>query len=187
MTVSKRGPVDSLRRYVRFTRPFTLLPPLLGVVSGAVTAWGSASNPHVLAGQPRTWTLAIVATIVLGSACAALLNAGSNVINQYYDFENDRINKPSRPLITGEISMRSGFWYAIALYVAAVVPTWLVVTWPSATFADTRDLRRPGPVLDGGACHGPANPVVSTSRSMPTPSTVGARCGPCQASGGRCR
>jgi hypothetical protein len=38
-----------------------------------VTAWGSASNPHVLAGEARRWTASIVGTIVLGSACAALL------------------------------------------------------------------------------------------------------------------
>jgi geranylgeranylglycerol-phosphate geranylgeranyltransferase len=122
--------------YIRFTRPFTLLPPLLGVVSGAITAWGSASNPHVLAGEPRRWTLAIVLTIVLGSACAALLNAASNVINQYYDFENDRIHKPTRPLVAGTISMNAGWWYAIALYAAAVVPTWLVVVYPAVTLAD---------------------------------------------------
>ncbi len=45
--------LDTIRLYIRFTRPFTLLPPLLGVISGAITAWGSASNPHVLAGQER--------------------------------------------------------------------------------------------------------------------------------------
>jgi 4-hydroxybenzoate polyprenyltransferase len=136
MAESKRGLVDILKLYVRFTRPFTLLPPLLGVISGAITAWGSASNPHVLAGEGRRWTWSIVATILVGSACAALLNAASNAINQYYDFENDRINKPTRPLITGEISMRAGFWYAIALYAAAVLPTWLVVIWPATSLAD---------------------------------------------------
>jgi 4-hydroxybenzoate polyprenyltransferase len=136
MAEPQRRVLETIRLYVRFTRPFTLLPPLLGVVSGAITAWGSASNPHVLAGQPRAWTWSIVATIVLGSACAALLNAASNAINQYYDFENDRINKPSRPLITGEISMKTGFWYAIALYVVAVLPTWLVVTWPAASLVE---------------------------------------------------
>ena len=131
--------LDKLRLYVRFTRPFTLLPPLIGVVSGAITAWGSASNPHVLAGQPRQWTWSIVLTIVLGSACAALLNAASNVINQVYDFENDRINKPTRPLITGEISMSAAFRLAIALYVVAVVPTWLVAAWPAVTLAEKLD------------------------------------------------
>ena len=81
-------------------------PPLLGVVSGAVTAWGSAHNPQVLAGVPRAWTPPILATVVLGSLCAALLNAASNAINQYYDLENDRLNKPERPLVTGAISLR---------------------------------------------------------------------------------
>jgi 4-hydroxybenzoate polyprenyltransferase len=124
------------RLYFRFTRPFTLLPPLLGVVSGAITAWGSASNPHVLAGQPRQWTASILATILLGSLCAALLNAASNVINQYYDVDNDRINKPARPLITGAISPAGAWGFALVLYVAAIVPTWLVVTWPAVTWTD---------------------------------------------------
>jgi 4-hydroxybenzoate polyprenyltransferase len=127
---------ERARVYVRFTRPFTLLPPLLGVISGAVTAWGSASNPHVLAGEPRSLTSSLVANIVLGSLCAALLNAASNVINQYYDFENDRINKPERPLITGTISMRAGFLYALGLYALAVVPTWAVVIWPKTSWAE---------------------------------------------------
>ena len=125
-----------MRAYVRLTRPFTLLPPLLGVISGAVTAWGSASNPRSLVGLDREWTRGIVATIILGSLCAALLNAASNVINQYYDLENDRVNKPGRPLVTGEVSMRAGFAYAAVLYLTAIVPTWFVVAWPASTFAD---------------------------------------------------
>jgi 4-hydroxybenzoate polyprenyltransferase len=31
--------------------------------------------------------------------------------------------------------MRAGFWYAIALYAAAVGPTWLVVIWPASGLA----------------------------------------------------
>src|SRR5882672_11774105 len=118
--------LDTVRLYFRFTRSFTLLPPLIGVISGAITAWGSASNPDVLARQPRQWTSGIVVTILLGSTCAALLNAASNVINQVYDLENDRINKPTRPLITGEISKSAALRFATVLYVLAVVPTWLV-------------------------------------------------------------
>jgi 4-hydroxybenzoate polyprenyltransferase len=128
--------LETVRLYARFTRPFTLLPPLLGVVSGAVTAWGSASNPQRLAGLEPRVTAGIVANVLLGSVCAALLNAASNVINQYYDFENDRINKPDRPLITGAITMRAGFAYAIVLYVIAVLPTWGVVIWPSESIAE---------------------------------------------------
>lgn len=127
------GWLGRARTYVRFTRPFTLLPPLLGVVSGAITAWGSASNPHVLAGEPRQWTASIVWTVVLGSACAALLNAASNTLNQIYDLENDRLNKPDRALVTGAISLRAAGWFTVAVYAAAVLPTWLVVVWPAET------------------------------------------------------
>ena len=115
-----------LKTYVDFTRPFTLLPPTLGVVSGAVTAFGSAHNPDP---QSRvTWDLAL--TVILGSVCAALLNAASNGINQYYDIEIDRRNKPGRHLVTGAISMRHGLLFSLALYVAAILPTWLVVIYP---------------------------------------------------------
>jgi len=134
--VSEESTFQRVGRYVRFTRPFTLLPPLLGVISGAITAWGSAANPHVLAGEPRQVTWSIVWTVALGSLCAGLLNAASNVINQYYDIENDRINKPHRPLVTGTISMRTGWWYAVLLYALAVVPTWLVVIYPTTRLGE---------------------------------------------------
>src|SRR5688500_7751520 len=100
--------------YLRLTRPFTLLPPTLGVVSGAVTAFGSALN----GGRPLTGS--VVFSVVLGSLCAALLNAASNVINQIYDLPIDRLNKPGRPLVTGEISIRAAFWFSAVLYLLAL-------------------------------------------------------------------
>lgn len=117
-----------LRTYVDFTRPFTLLPPTLGVISGAITAFGSASNPDPM----RRLTLDVALTILLGSLCAALLNAASNGINQYYDIDIDRRNKPNRHLVTGAISMRDGYLFSLALYAAAILPTWLVVVHPYA-------------------------------------------------------
>ena len=128
-------PADRLARariYYEFTRPFTLLPPTLGVISGAITAFGSASNPD----PARNVTLPVVLTVLLGSLCAALLNAASNCINQYYDIENDRRNKPNRHLVTGVIAMNAGWWYSIVLYAAAVVPTWIVVVHPRNSFAE---------------------------------------------------
>src|SRR2546422_5551887 len=115
-----------VRTYIDFPRPFTLLPPTLGVISGAITAFGSASNPDPM----RRFTLDVALTILLGSLCAALLNAASNGINQYYDIDIDRKNKPNRHLVTGAISMRDGYLFSLLLYAAAILPTWLVVTYP---------------------------------------------------------
>ncbi|MCE7960774.1 MAG: hypothetical protein DYH06_22985 [Acidobacteria bacterium ACB2] len=73
---------------VRLSRPFTLLPPLLGILSGAVCAFGSAHNPD----PERRLTLSVLLVVAVGSLCASLLNAASNVLNQVTDLEVDRVN-----------------------------------------------------------------------------------------------
>jgi geranylgeranylglycerol-phosphate geranylgeranyltransferase len=115
-----------LKKYIHLARPFTLLPPLLGIISGAICAWGSIHNPD----PSRAVTLPVILTIALGSLCASFLNAANNALNQIYDLEIDRINKPGRPLVTGELSLRQGWiatwlWYAFGIF-----PTWLVVVYP---------------------------------------------------------
>src|SRR5947209_12895249 len=111
------GPAASgkLGLYVALARPFTLLPPLLGIVSGAVCAFGSAHNPD----PARRLTLAVVATVALGSLCASLMNAASNAINQIYDLEIDRLNKPGWPLLTGSLCRAEAWRFSWLFYVLA--------------------------------------------------------------------
>ncbi|MDQ2970160.1 MAG: UbiA family prenyltransferase [Acidobacteriota bacterium] len=118
-------------RYFRLARPFTLLPPLLGIVSGAVCAFGSAHNPD----PARRLTWAVVVTLAVGSLCASAMNAASNIVNQIADLEIDRRNKPARPLVTGEVSLRRARQAAWALYALAIVPTWIVVPYPYTSLA----------------------------------------------------
>ena len=119
-----------MKRYLTLARPFTLLPPLLGIISGAVCAWGSAHNPD----PTRALTTSVLLTVALGSLCAAFLNAASNALNQIYDLEIDRINKPSRPLVTGELSMREAWGFTWVMYALGLIPTWLVVPHPYDSF-----------------------------------------------------
>jgi geranylgeranylglycerol-phosphate geranylgeranyltransferase len=121
-----------MRRYIRLARPFTLFPPLLGIVSGAVCAFGSAHNPD----PSRRVTWAVVLTVAIGSLCASAMNAASNIVNQIADLEIDRRNKPGRPLVTGEIPIGRAWRLAILLYVLAIAPTWLVVPHPYVSFSE---------------------------------------------------
>lgn len=118
--------IRKLQLYVRLARPFTLLPPLLGILSGAVCAFGSVHNPDPA--DRLTWS--VIFTVTLGSVCASLMNAGSNAINQIYDLEIDRLNKPERPLVTGELSIREGWLFTWITYALALIPTWAVVVYP---------------------------------------------------------
>ena len=72
-------------------------------------------------------------TVALGSLCASFLNAASNAINQIYDLEIDRLNKPGRPLVTGELSLGEAWGFTWLFYALALVPTWLVVVYPHNT------------------------------------------------------
>jgi len=111
----------NLRLAARLSRPFTLLPPLLGILSGAVCAFGSVHNVS------RTVTPELLGTVALGALCASLLNAASNVLNQITDLEVDRVNKPDRPLVTGEVSVAAAWRLTWLLYVLALAPTWAIV------------------------------------------------------------
>ncbi len=115
-----------MKHYINLARPFTLLPPLFGIISGAVCAWGSAHNPD----PARAVTFSVILTVVLGSVCASFLNAANNTLNQIYDLEIDRINKPKRPLVTGEVTIRGAWIYTWILYGLGLLPTWLVVVYP---------------------------------------------------------
>ncbi len=49
-----------------------------------------------------------------------LLTAGANVINDWYDVDIDRINRPTRPLPSGRLSMKFALQFAIILFVCGV-------------------------------------------------------------------
>ncbi len=127
--VEPKARPSKFRHYVRLARPFTLLPPLLGIISGAVCAFGSVHNPD----PDFRLTLSVVLTVTLGSLCASFMNAASNAINQIYDLDIDRLNKPERPLVTGALSVPEAWKFTWILYALALIPTWAVVVYPYNT------------------------------------------------------
>lgn len=98
--------------YWEFSRPFTLLPPALGMLSGGITAWG--------AHPPTPWSLAAAFTLLLGTLMAAILNAGSNGLNQIYDLEVDRVNKPHRTLPSRRMTLPEAGTVTLVFFLLAL-------------------------------------------------------------------
>ena len=103
---------------VEFSRPFTLVAPALGFASGAAAAAGAA--------PPEAWSLDLLIYPLIGIVMAAVLNAASNAINQIYDLEIDRVNKPRRPLPSGRLTLRDAWTFTIATYAVALGLAWAV-------------------------------------------------------------
>lgn len=97
-------------------RPFTLVAPALGILSGAVTAYGAHPRYVHTGGSTAAW----VHDLVVGSIAAGLLNGASNVLNQVCDLAIDRINKPARVLPSGRMSRGAAVRLSIGLYAAAL-------------------------------------------------------------------
>jgi len=107
-----------IRALVDFARPFTLIAPALGFASAAATAIGA--DPH------EAWSWPLIVPPIIGAVMAAVLNVASNGLNQIYDFEIDRINKPKRPLPSGRLSMGEAWVITLASFAAALVLAWFV-------------------------------------------------------------
>ena len=71
---SRRGYSDVLAAYVRLARPFTLLAPSLGMVSGGIVAWFAVPQERLVDARVLT------ANLILGAVAAALRHAASNAI-----------------------------------------------------------------------------------------------------------
>ncbi len=108
----------TFRAYVDLGRPFTLVAPALGFISGALTAIGAA--------QREPWSPTLLVAPFIGATMAALLNAGNNALNQIYDLEIDRVNKPKRPLPSGRLTIAEVWWFTNITYALSLVLAWLV-------------------------------------------------------------
>jgi len=107
-----------VRVLVDFARPFTLIAPALGFASAAATAIGA---------HPReTWNWGLLLPPVLGAIMAAVLNVASNGLNQIFDLDIDRINKPKRPLPSGRLSLAEAWAATMISFAAAFALAWYV-------------------------------------------------------------
>ena len=114
-----------LKLFWEMSRPQTLLPPALGMVTGGLVAWGTQPRWETAAGGS---TGSAICSILLGAVMAAALNAASNTLNQIADIKNDSINKPHRVLPSGRMSFRSAWIFSVIMWLFAFALAWRVGT-----------------------------------------------------------
>ncbi len=122
--------------YWEFARPFTLLMPAIGMLAGGIVAWGASPRGS------STWTESgahILINLAVGALMAAVMNAGSNGLNQIYDLEIDRINKPERPLPSGRLQLKQAWRFTALTMAAGLFLAWFV-NWQCFTLAATAAL-----------------------------------------------
>ena len=143
--------MSKLSLYSQLARPFTLLPPLLGIVSGSICAFGSAHNPDPARG--------VTLRGADGHPRLAVRQLHERGLERHQpDLRpGDRPHEQARPAaVTGAISVREAWVFSAILYALALVPTWLVVPFPYVTLQRSSRRRsartRPSSSICAGRC-----------------------------------
>ncbi|MEI8330161.1 MAG: geranylgeranylglycerol-phosphate geranylgeranyltransferase [Methanomicrobiales archaeon] len=95
---------------MRATGFFTITRPANAVVSG-VTA--------IIAYLIATGT--VISSTILLLVIVTLITAAGNVINDYYDADIDRINRPERPIPYGSVTPSAARSFAVTLFLAGIL------------------------------------------------------------------
>ncbi|ASJ08484.1 prenyltransferase [Thermococcus siculi] len=95
-----------LKAFIEITRPHNcVLAGVVGVL-GSIVAVGHL--PDALT------TLLVFLVVTLGCA-------GGNTVNDYFDYEIDKINRPDRPLPRGAIGRKTALYYALLLFAVGLI------------------------------------------------------------------
>lgn len=81
---------------LRLLRPANLVLSFLAVAVGGVLAVGASA-----------FAPAAVASLLLAMASAAFVGSAANALNDVYDAEIDRVNRPDRPVAAGRVAPRT--------------------------------------------------------------------------------
>jgi len=101
---------------------FLLIRPI-NIFIGALT---------ILVGASISGTIHPLGKVVLACVSGSLIMAGGNVINDYFDVEIDRVNKPFRPLPANVVVVSSVLDFAIILFALGIFLS--IFIFPSAVF-----------------------------------------------------
>lgn len=95
--------MNTFRLLFQLSRPVNVLISFITIIIAAELA--GSLNP--------------IENVVLAALSAALITIGANVINDYFDIEIDKINKPDRPLAAGLIKRDTVIYYFLVVYILA--------------------------------------------------------------------
>lgn len=96
--------MEMIRGYIRLTRPVNLFIAFLSIFIGGFV----------------TGTIQPLGKLLLACVSGTLIAAGANAVNDYYDYDIDRINKPQRPLPSGLVPRKGAHEFSILCFLAGI-------------------------------------------------------------------
>jgi len=102
----------------------SLVRPLNGAMA-AIATWTGA----IVAGFPIGYTNMLtfpLSPVLLAMISVFLISSGGMAINDYFDAEIDKLNKPKRPIPSGKIKKKSALAFSIMLFVSGIAAAYFI-------------------------------------------------------------
>jgi geranylgeranylglycerol-phosphate geranylgeranyltransferase len=106
--------MEKIKALLETTRPINMLISFIGVVTGALLVSSDAG---------------INATAVTAAFSAMLILAGGNALNDYYDVEADKVNRPKRPIPSGRAGKNEVMLFSATLFTAGIAAAFFTNTY----------------------------------------------------------
>lgn len=107
--------IFKLKNYIEIMRPVNCVMGGLTVVIGFLI---SHQEPNFLSFIQNSINIFL---IIAGFLIFFLVAGGTNTINDYFDYEIDKINRPNRPITRGDITRKQSIQYYIFLNSVALI------------------------------------------------------------------
>jgi geranylgeranylglycerol-phosphate geranylgeranyltransferase len=103
--------------YITLIRPVNAFMAVIAALIGGLLVAGN--NPTLFSNL-----------YPLGFALLAvfLITGAGNVINDYFDVESDKVNKPKRPIPAGRVSRKKALTFSLVLFAAGIILT-VFINW----------------------------------------------------------
>jgi 4-hydroxybenzoate polyprenyltransferase len=111
--------------YMQLIRPFTLLPPAVGVMAGGLLAIGYYDELS-LGSSSAAWLGFNFVPLIFAAILYGVLNGASNAYNQVSDLDIDRVNRPERPIPSGKISVKEALGFTFTVYSLGLVGAFII-------------------------------------------------------------
>ena len=120
MNETGQSPKFDLGAFVSIMRPQNCIIGGLTVIAGIAIAysvqWSEIAGPGLTS---------LLYLFIYGYITYFLVAAGGNVVNDIFDIEVDKINRPHRALPSGRMTVRQAWWFVAFLSILGVVFAWL--------------------------------------------------------------
>lgn len=97
---------DKFKGFIQLTRPVNCLITMASIMAACIISGGTKDN----------WPGILIASLV-----GALIAAGANAMNDSFDVEIDRINRPDRPIPRGAVTAHEARTFSLSISSAGVL------------------------------------------------------------------